>query len=82
MLNEIRLPIAIPRKIPNAPPIMQIITASNKNCLRITAGFAPIAFLIPISRVRSVTETNLIFIKPIEAPIKVITPIAIPPQTI
>jgi hypothetical protein len=81
MLKEMILPIAMPRKIPNAPPIRQIMTASIKNCFLITEGFAPMAFRIPISRVRSVTETSMMFIKPIEAPIRVIPPMAMPPKT-
>ncbi|MNR18871.1 hypothetical protein D3C85_1356220 [compost metagenome] len=65
--------------MPIMPPSKQITMASIKNCLRITDGFAPIAFLIPISRVRSVTDTNMMFIKAIEAPSSVIIPMAIPP---
>ncbi|MNY41283.1 hypothetical protein D3C86_1760830 [compost metagenome] len=81
MLRDMTFPRAIPRNIPKAPPIRQIITASIRNCLRITAGFAPIAFLMPISRVLSVTDTSIIFMRPMEAPISVITPMAMPPIT-
>ena len=41
------------------------ITASNKNCLKISRFAAPSAFLNPISRVLSVTATSIIFIMPI-----------------
>ena len=40
-------------------------------------GFAPIAFLTPISRVRSVTETSMIFIRPTAAPNSVTIPIIV-----
>ena len=40
-------------------------TASIKNCMRIADFGAPIAFLIPISRVRSVTVTSMMFMTPI-----------------
>ena len=41
-------------------------------------GVAPNAFLTPISLVRSVTDTSIIFIKAIEAPSSVINPIPKP----
>jgi len=40
---------------------------------------APIAFLIPISLVLSVTETSIIFINPIAAPRRVINPMTVAP---
>ena len=39
--------------------------------------FAPRAILIPISRVRSVTDTNIMFIRPIAAPKSVMSPITV-----
>src|SRR5690606_101798 len=56
-----RFPISIPIKIPQKPPKRQIIMASYKNCFLMTSGVAPIAFLTPISRVLSVTDTNMMF---------------------
>ena len=44
---------------------MEIKTASNKNCNIIQLFGAPNAFLMPISRVRSVTDTNIILTMPI-----------------
>ena len=52
-------------KIPKAPPNEQSKIASIKNCCKILDCFAPIAILMPISRVRSVTLTSMIFITPI-----------------
>ena len=49
---------------PRIPPIKHSITDSNKNCMRIKLFFAPNAFCIPISLVRSFTETNMIFAIP------------------
>lgn len=42
-----------------------IIIDSTKNCIRISCVVAHIAFRIPISLVRSVTETSIMFITPI-----------------
>ncbi|MND03161.1 hypothetical protein D3C83_228500 [compost metagenome] len=39
-------------------------TASARNCRRITRFVAPSAFRMPISRVRSVTETSMMFMMP------------------
>jgi hypothetical protein len=46
-------------------PIAVTTTDSIKNCVIISAFKAQIAFLIQISLVLSVTETNIIFITPI-----------------
>ena len=54
-----------PVVVPTKPPIVDKIKASNKNCIRISDCFAPIAFLSPISSVLSLTETSMIFIIPI-----------------
>ena len=42
---------------PTAPPTRQIDTASTRNCRRIERLRAPMAFRVPISRVRSFTLT-------------------------
>lgn len=42
-----------------------MIIDSTKNCIRISCLVAQIAFRIPISLVRSVTDTSIIFITPI-----------------
>ena len=46
------------------PAIMLINRASIRNCIRISFLNAQRAFLMPISLVRSVTETSIIFITP------------------
>ena len=46
------------------PPIRQRMTLSVINCIRMAAAGAPSALRVPISRVRSVTETIMIFITP------------------
>ena len=48
-------------RIPIIPPIIVMSTDSAKNWLTISDFFAPIAFLIQISFVLSVTETSMIF---------------------
>ncbi|EKD22910.1 MAG: hypothetical protein ACD_83C00197G0001 [uncultured bacterium] len=46
------------------PPISDKTIASIKNWLKMWRGLAPTALRKPISRVRSATETNIIFIIP------------------
>src|SRR6185312_13987177 len=46
---------------PRIPPANPSTDASTRNCRRITAGGAPSAFRSPISRVRSVTDTSMMF---------------------
>ena len=70
------LPTSTPSKMPNTAPNKLMITLSNKNCLRTSFLFPPIALIKPTSLVLSLTATNIIFIRPIAAPIKVIIPIA------
>ena len=43
---------------------MHRVTASSVNCSRMFFFVAPMALRIPISRVRSVTETSMMFITP------------------
>ena len=52
---------ATPLIIPISPPIMVIMADSDKNCIIIDLVFAPSAFRIPISLVRSVTDTSMMW---------------------
>ena len=54
-----------PSIVPMIPPRSDIEADSTKNWKRIEPVLAPSAFLIPISLVRSVTDTSMIFITPI-----------------
>ena len=54
----------IPTTTPMIPPILVSMAASVRNWYKITFFLAPIAFFRPISLVRSVTETSMIFITP------------------
>ncbi len=56
------------------------IQASIKNCINTLPRVAPNALRIPISRVRSVTDTSIMFITPIPPTSKEIA--AIPPNTL
>ena len=49
---------------PTKPPTMLSITASTRNCSRMWRLLAPTAMRMPISRVRSVTETSRMFMMP------------------
>src|SRR5574341_2000097 len=60
----------IPNKIPNKPPKSDKTNASIKNWDKMSPLLAPIAILIPISLVLSVTETSMIFMIPIPPTIK------------
>ena len=46
------------------PPKSEMVTASMRNCTRMSDFLAPTALRTPISRVRSVTETNMMFMMP------------------
>ena len=59
---------------------MQSMTASMRNCIRIVPRLAPMAFRMPISRVRSVTVTSMMFIMPM--PPTMSEMLAIPPSRI
>jgi len=71
-------PKPIPARIPITPPTRHRITASTRNWKRISRFLAPMAFLRPISRVRSVTDTSIIFIIPTPPTTRAIA--AVPPS--
>ena len=50
--------------MPSPPPRAEVVAASITNCRRMMPSLAPRALRIPISRVRSVTETSMMFIMP------------------
>ena len=54
-----------PIEMPIAPPSNDSTTASVKNCVLTFDGLAPTAMRIPISRVRSLTDTSMMFMMPI-----------------
>src|SRR5664280_916220 len=54
-----------PAKMPRTPPNIEMTTASIRNWLNTTDLGAPIALRMPISRVRSVTVTNMMYMTPI-----------------
>ena len=66
----IRKPKAKPISMPTTPPIRLNARASIRNWLRISLRRAPIDMRIPISRVRSVTQTIMIFMMPIPPTVK------------
>ena len=55
----------MPNSTPIKPPVTLIKIDSIKNCARMSMPFAPILIRKPISRVRSVTLTYMIFMIPI-----------------
>src|SRR3989441_6485540 len=62
--------IIAPKSTPSTPPAAVRVIASRVNCSRMSRLRAPIAFRTPISRVRSVTATSIIFITPTPPTIK------------
>ena len=50
--------------MPSAPPRAEVVAASTTNCDRMVRSLAPSALRMPISRVRSVTDTNMMFMMP------------------
>jgi hypothetical protein len=61
--NTYARPIPVP--IPTVAPIRPMSTASLKNIDRINQGFAPIAFIVPISFVLSFTDVHRVVTTPI-----------------
>ena len=57
-------PIPPPMNIPISPPDTLKTVASIRNCCKISICRAPTAFRNPISLVRSVTDTSIMFIMP------------------
>src|SRR5512138_3887279 len=57
-------PSSQPSPIPMMPPITASTIASMRNCMRMKRRGAPSAFAMPISRVRSVTDTSMMFMMP------------------
>ena len=53
-----------PRAMPSSPPMAEVVPASMTNWLRMSLRLAPRDFRMPISRVRSVTDTSMMFIIP------------------
>ena len=51
-------------RIPSSPPKDDRTTASTRNCIKTSRSSAPMARRMPISRVRSVTETSMMFMMP------------------
>src|SRR5438552_8016552 len=62
--------------IPIRPPAKVSTRASSRNCTRTWRGRAPRAFRSPISRVRSVTDTSMMFITPTPPTPSVTAPIS------
>ena len=62
---EISCARAMPIPTPMIPPMLVSTEASVRNCARMLPFFAPIAYFSPISRVRTVTDTSMMFITPI-----------------
>ena len=60
-VTERTLESITPTSTPTKPPRLVSTTASVRNCPSIAPFPAPIAFLSPISEVRSVTDTSMIF---------------------
>ena len=58
-------PTAMPIAIPMMPPTSASVIASMTNCDRMWLRRAPTALRSPISRVRSVTDTSMMFMMPI-----------------
>ena len=54
----------MPSRRPIRQPVTEIMIASSRNCVRMSFWRAPMAMRMPISRVRSVTETSMMFMMP------------------
>ncbi len=61
----IQLATPTPAPTPMSPPATDSESASTRNCVKMWCGSAPTAMRMPISRVRSVTLTSMMFMMPI-----------------
>ena len=55
---------ASPTAMPMSPPRRDSVSASTRNCARMSRPRAPTALRMPISRVRSRTDTSMMFMIP------------------
>ena len=69
------LPTMMPSTMPMTPPASPMMTDSSRNWDCIFLEEAPSAFRVPISRVLSLTDTSMMFIRPTAAPVMVMSPI-------
>ncbi len=58
--------------IPSIPPKAERITDSTRNCRRMSRRRAPSALRTPISRIRSVTDTSMMFMTTIPPTMRLI----------
>ena len=58
----------MPAPTPMSPPRLVSTAASVRNCHKMRLFLAPMAFFRPISLVRSVTDTSMMFITPMPPP--------------
>lgn len=71
--------ISLPQATPTKPPLKQSATASSRNCTMIARPVAPTALRRPISRVRSLTETSMMFMIPMPPTSRLMPTIPLPP---
>ena len=64
LISPMAFAATIPTPTPIAPPTVERTTDSMMNCDRIMNGVAPIAMRRPISLMRSVTLTSMMFMIP------------------
>ena len=76
-----RTEAANPTPMPMAPPAPLNTIASTRNCSSMSTSRAPTAIRSPISRVRSVTDTSMMFMMPMPPTIAVLTPSVMPTWT-
>ena len=69
----------VPTRMPTMPPRPQSMAASMRNWLTMLALVAPMARRMPISRVRSVTVTSMMFMMPMPPTTREMA--AMPPST-
>ena len=63
--SEMAKAMPTPQATPKSPPMTPMTTDSMRNCIMMFWKVAPKALRMPISRVRSVTDTIMIFMMPI-----------------
>src|SRR5512138_859644 len=74
--RENTLPTPQEQTMPISPPSRQTSTDSMRNCCMMSSCRAPTAIRMPISKVRSVTDTSMMFMTPMPPTMREMTAMA------
>ena len=73
-MRDTTLAVPSPTTVPSSPPTADTADASMRNCITMVRLRAPSARRMPISRVRSRTDTSMMFMMPMPPTSSVMSP--------